>query len=184
MHGEGTTGWNPPSQGSPTLQLRSFLPPERRRQRKTSGSQRMLGFPMELQPLSVCTSSFTSINTPDGAQVFSQNKFTASEIWQHPPEDILPSIHLPTQACALFFIPPFPISISPSCCLLFPPEGLKVNICRSVAALEHFKEHRVCLWTQPLMRLSGKDAEVSKVGHRHFLCRSMQTYVLRGGYLE
>lgn len=53
-------------------------PPERRRQRKASGSQRMLGFPMVLQPLSLRTSSFTSINTPHGAQVLSQNKFTAS----------------------------------------------------------------------------------------------------------
>lgn len=26
--------------------------------------------------------------------------------------------------------------------------------------------------------------EVSKVGHRRFLCRSMQTNMLRGGYLE
>lgn len=53
-------------------------PPERRRQKRTSGSQRMRGFPMELQPISLRTSSFTSINTPAGAQVFSQNKFTTS----------------------------------------------------------------------------------------------------------
>lgn len=83
-----------------------------------------------------------------------------SEIWQHPPEDIFPSISLCPGLYPLFNSP-LSIYISPSCCLLFPPDSLKVNICRPVAALERFKEHRGWLWTQPLMRRSGKDAERS-----------------------
>lgn len=60
-------------------------------------------------PLSLRTSSFTSINTPDGAQVFSQNKFTASHLRTFCP----PSISLPRPA------PSFSLPLSPS--LSLPP---------------------------------------------------------------
>lgn len=131
---------NPPSQGSsPRADPQAVV-----RGRKSSGSRRMPGSqpPPLVSPL---TSSFTSINAAatDGGAVQPEQIYRLSQKSDKTHlRTFFPSIALPGPAPSSK-LPSLSTSISPSCCLLFPPDGLKVNICRSAAALGHFKEQRL-----------------------------------------